>query len=234
VDYAVMYGFSLVFLLVVFIGSGYMMQSVIEEKENKLVEILITSVRAEQLLTGKVMAQGVMTLFQVAVWFGISYFLLQTQGDFLRQLIPFLASLVIPWQALPAMGIYLLLGFFLFASAFGAVGALTNSSQEASQYTVFFVLPAMLPYFLIGQFASDPHNPLVVGLSLFPLTAPIAMILRLSLTSVPPLEIVLSVGLLAAAVAGGFWLAGRLFRAQLLMGGKIPGPRAILTALRSG
>ncbi|MCU0476041.1 MAG: ABC transporter permease [Anaerolineae bacterium] len=233
-DYLLMFIFTLLFLMIVFTGSGYMMQSVIEEKENKLVEILITSVRAEQLLTGKVLAQGIMSLFQVGVWFGLSALLLSFQGDFLRQAIPFLAAVSIPTESFGVMAAYLLLGFFMFAAAFGAVGALSNSSQEGSQYTSLFVLPAMIPYFMIGQLVADPNGPLAVGLSLFPLTAPITMIARSTMVAVPPLEVVLSLALMFGAVIGAFWLAGRLFRAQLMMSGKTPGPRAILRAIREG
>lgn len=231
-DYAVMFIFTLLFLMTVFTGSGYMMQSVIEEKENKLVEILITSVRAEQLLAGKVIAQGVMSLFQVAVWGVITVLLFTLQADFLTRNIPFLLNINIPAESVPVMAIYFLLGFFLFAAAFGAVGALSNSSQEGSQYTIFFVLPAMIPYFVIGQLVSDPNGPLAVILSLFPLTAPIATIARSTMIAIPLWQVALSVGLLAVTVVGAFWLAGRLFRAQLLMSGKVPGPRAILRAIR--
>ncbi|MCU0466298.1 MAG: ABC transporter permease [Anaerolineae bacterium] len=233
-DYTLMFIFTLIFLMTVFTGSGYMMQSVIEEKENRLVEILVTSVRAEQLLTGKVLAQGVMSLFQVAMWALISVLLLRFQGDFLSQAIPFLGAIAIPSTSLPIMAIYFLLGFFLFAAAFGAVGALSNSAQEGSQYTTIFVLPSMIPYFMIGQLVADPNGPLAVGLSLFPLTAPITMIARSTLIDIPVWQVVASVALLALTVAGAFWVAGRLFRAQLMMSGKVPGPRAILRLLREG
>ena len=226
-DYAVVFIFTLLFLMTVFTGSGYMMMSVIEEKENRLVEILITSVRAEQLLAGKVMA-----LFQVVVWGVISVFLFSFQSGFLMQNIPFLSSIIIPTQSLPVMVIYFLLGFFLFAAAFGAVGALSNSSQEGSQYTIVFVIPAMIPYFLMSQLVSDPNGPLAVILSIFPITAPITMIARSTMVAVPLWQVVVSVAVLGVTVLGAFWVAGRLFRAQLLMSGRVPGPRAILRALR--
>jgi len=231
-DYVVMFGFTLLFLMTVFTGSGYMMQSVIEEKENRLVEILITSVRAGQLLAGKVIAQGVMALFQIVVWGIISVLLFQLQSGFLMQNIPFLNAISIPTQSLPVLIIYFMLGFFLFAAAFGAVGALSNSSQEGSQYTIVFVLPAMIPYFLMNQFVADPNGPLAVILSIFPLTAPIAMIARSTMVAVPLWQVILSVTVLGATVLGAFWVAGRLFRAQLLMSGKFPGPRALLRAIR--
>jgi ABC-2 type transport system permease protein len=233
-DYTVMFIFTLLFLMTVFTGSGYMMQSVIEEKENKLVEILITSVSSEQLLTGKVIAQGVMSLFQVAVWGIISVLLFSLQADFLTRNIPFLLNFKIPLESIPVMAIYFLLGFFLFAAAFGAVGALSNSSQEGSQYTIVFVLPAMIPYFVIGQLVADPNGPLAVILTLFPLTAPIATIARSTLIAIPLWQVALSVTLLGATVVGAFWLAGRLFRAQLMMSGKVPSPRALLRAIRQG
>ena len=161
------------------------------------------------------MAQGVMALFQVVVWGVISVFLFSLQSSFLTQNIPFLASIIIPTQSLPVMVIYFLLGFFLFAAAFGAVGALSNSSQEGSQYTIVFVIPAMIPYFLMSQLVSDPNGPLAVILSIFPITAPITMIARSTMVAVPLWQVVVSVVVLGVTVLGAFWLAGRLFRAQL-------------------
>ncbi|NOG52215.1 MAG: ABC transporter permease [Chloroflexi bacterium] len=127
------YVFAMLFIITVFTGSGYLMQSVIEEKETRVIEVLITSVRASQLLAGKVLAQAVMALVQVSVWIGMGLILLVLQGDFLRQSLPFLVGIIIPVSALPILLVYFILGYFMLAAFFGMVGALSNSATEGPQ-----------------------------------------------------------------------------------------------------
>lgn len=221
-NFTIVYIFAMLFIMTAFTSSGYLMQSVIEEKENRLIEVLITTVRPSQLLAGKVLAGGLMALFQIAVWAVMGALLMNTQGQFLSTMIPILGALVIPQGQLPIIAVYFLLGFFLFAAVFGMIGALSNSSQEGPQLTVLFVLPAMIPLYLAPGIIADPNGGLAVALSLFPLTAPIGMIARLVLVDVPLVHVILSVGLLALTTIGLYWLAGRMFRVQILLSGKLP------------
>lgn len=221
-NFAVVYLFAFAFILTAFTGSGYLMQSVIEEKENRMIEVLITTVRATQLLAGKVLAGGIMSLFQVVMWVTIGVLLARVQGEFLTAMIPFLASIVIPAMNLPVVAAYFLLGFFMFAALFGMVGALSNSAQEGPQLTVVFVLPAMIPLWAAPAIIADPNGALAVLLSFFPLTAPIGMTARLVLTDVPSVQIALSIGIMFLSTVGLYWLAGRLFRVQILLSGKLP------------
>lgn len=216
------YVVALLFIMTTFTGSGYLMQSVIEEKENRLIEVLITTVRPSQLLAGKVLAGGVMALFQVGMWILIAVLLMRVQGPFLMQMIPFLANISLPVAQLPIVGIYFLVGFFMFAALFGMVGALSNSAQEGPQWTVVFVLPSMIPLWVTHVFVTDPHGTVPTLLSMFPLTSPIAMMMRLVTTQVPLWQIGLSLAILVGFVMALYWLAGRLFRVQILLSGKLP------------
>lgn len=226
-NFALVYGFGILYLTTIFATSGYLLQSVIEEKENRLIEILISSVRPVQLLAGKVLALGVLGLLQIGTWLAIGLGMLVLQRDQVAALAPFLTTLRVPTEVLPVLTAYFLLGYLLFAAGFGAVGALSNSLQEGPQISVLFVLPALIPWMLIGLFLNSPDGPLAVGLSLFPLTSPLAMIMRAVVTTVPAWQVMLSLGLLALTVVGAFWAAGRLFRVQTLLAGKAPRLRDI-------
>lgn len=226
-NFALIYGFAILFMLTVFGTSGYLLQSVIEEKESRLIEILISTVRPVQLLTGKVLAMGVLGLFQIVVWIGFGVYMLTSQREQLAVLAPFLSTLYVPTATLPLLLIYFVLGYMLFAAAFGAVGAISNSLQEGPQISTIFVMPALIPMFALAAFIEDPNAPLPVILSLIPLTAPLAMTMRVVATAVPFWQIALSILLTIVLVWGMFWMAGRLFRVQTLLAGKSPNVREI-------
>jgi ABC-2 type transport system permease protein len=220
------YFFSIAFLMTVFGTSGYLMQSVIEEKETRVVEILITSVRPTQLLTGKVLSLGLLGLFQVLVWIVAALFVVNLQGASLTA-ISALTGLRIPLDTLPLLLVYFTLGYLLFAAIFGGIGAISGSLQEGPQIAIIFTLPAVIPFYVFPIFTATPNDTLPVILSIIPITAPLAMVMRSVVTVVPAWQIALSIGLLALSVIAAFWMAGRLFRVNTLLSGKVPKLREI-------
>jgi ABC-2 type transport system permease protein len=234
--FVVVYVFAIILLGSLFTTNGYLLQSVIEEKETRLIEILLASLRPFELLAGKIAAMGILGLLQVIVWTSaFLFFGWLSLSDQMRALLPMLTGFVritIPFNILPILFVYFVLGYLLFAALFGVVGALSNSMREGPQYTVIFVLPAVAPFYFLSIFATTPNSPLAVFLSVFPLTAPISMAMRLAVTDVPLLEVALSVGLLALSVVGVMWLAGRLFRVGTLLAGQMPKLRDIPALLR--
>lgn len=227
-DFLMVYIFTITFLLGIFLTNGYLMQSVIEEKENRLVEILITSVRPGDLLAGKILAMGILGMLQIAIWIGAIVLALQVAMTLpALQALTILANIQLPTTMLPLMFVYFVLGYLFFAAIYGAIGALSNSMREGPQYAVVFTLPAVIPFYMFAIFLEQPNSTLPVILSLIPITAPISMMIRLSVTAVPVLEVVISLGLLALTVAGSFWLVGRLFRVQTLLSGQTPKLRDI-------
>ncbi len=234
--FIVVYVFAIILLGSLFTTNGYLLQSVIEEKETRLIEILLSSLRPFELLAGKIAAMGILGLLQVLVWTGaFLFFGWLSLNDQMRALLPLLtgiARITIPFNILPTLFLYFLLGYLLFASLFGVVGALSNSMREGPQYTVIFVLPAVAPFYFLSIFATTPNATLPVILSLFPLTAPMSMAMRLAVTDVPLWEIALSLFLLALSVAGVMWLAARLFRVGTLLAGQMPKLKDIPALLR--
>ena len=122
---------------------------------------------------------------------------------------------------------YFVLGFLLFGSLMAAIGALVNNSRESQNYVTFVTLPAVVPFFFISIFAEEPNSTLAVIFSLIPLTAPLSMSMRVSVTDVPLPQLAASLALLVVAVILAVWLAARLFRVNMLMTGNIPKLRDI-------
>ncbi len=226
------YIFAIVFMLSIFLTNGYLMQSVIEEKETRLIEILLSSVRPVQILAGKVLALGVLGLLQVVIWLVTVIVLANMALGETVGILATVANLYIPVQLVPLMVVYFIFGYLFLAAAFGAVGAISNSMQEGPQYAVIFVIPLAIPFYLFTTFTTTPNAGLPVFLSIFPLTSPLAMVQRLVVTQVPAAELLLSIALLVVTCAGMFWLAGRLFRVQTLLAGQVPKPRELIRLLR--
>ncbi len=225
-SFLLVYVFALVLMMSLFTTSGYLMQSVIEEKETRLIEILISTVRPGQLLAGKILAMGIVGLVQVAAWIvGIFVLAEVASGGAVGQaagVLAAIANLQIPLHILPVLLLYFVLSYFMFAGMFSILGALSNSLREGPQYAVLFTLPAALPLYFISLFSSAPDGPIPTVMSIFPLTAPIAMTSRLVIANVPVWQVALSLGLLALTGIGIMWLAGRAFRVNLLLAGQLP------------
>jgi ABC-2 type transport system permease protein len=235
-NFALVYVFVIALMLSLFVTNGYLMQSVIEEKETRLIEILISTVRPVQLLAGKILAMGLLGLLQMLVWVGGIYLALRlVAGDQATMAVGFLASLAsvqLPLDILPLLVVYFLLAYTLFAALYAIVGAMSNSMREGPQYAVIFTLPAVVPMYFLALFTTSPDGALPVILSLFPLTAPISMTIRVLVSSVPAWQILLSLALLAATVVAVVWAAGRLFRVQTLLAGQLPRLRELPRLLR--
>ncbi len=233
-DFFIVYVFALGLLMPVFITNGYLIQSVLGEKENKLVEILISTVTPMQLLGGKILALGLLGLFQVGIWLAggiLAYFVAQQLPTF--EGLAVLQALQLPLNLLPLMLVYFVLTYFLFAALYSTIGAITSSMSEGPQYATVFVLPAMVPLWFISLFLETPNATGPVIMSIFPLTAPLAMVMRVLLVPVPFWQIALSIVSLALLVVACIWIAGRAFRVQMLLSGQTPDLRDIPALLFS-
>lgn len=222
------YGFGLTMMFAIFWGGGYLMQSVVQEKESRIIEIVLSSVPPNPLLLGKILAMGMLSLLQVAMYIGVFSFLMG-QADKLSGAI---GNVDVSATTLVLAGVYFLLGFLLFGSLMAAIGALSTTVRDSQNFVVVVTLPAALPFFFLTIFAEEPNGSLAVVLSLIPFTASLSMIMRLAVTSVPAGQLALSLGLLVAGVAAAIWLAGRLFRVNTLLMGSMPKIRDIPKLIR--
>ncbi len=202
-----------VLFFIITMSGGYMLQSVSKEKENRTAEMLLTSLRPRELMLGKVVGLGAVALLQMGVWLGGAVGVLGSG----MVLVAALAGQVLQPSFIVMTIVYFLLGYILYASALGAVGALAPTAREGGQFTFILILPLLVPFYLNQAFAADPNGALVTGLSLFPLTAPTAMLARMSVVAVPTWQIAVSV--LGTAVTTYLFvlIAARFFRADTLL-----------------
>jgi ABC-2 type transport system permease protein len=202
-----------IFFFLITMSSGYMLQSVSREKENRTVEVLLVSLEPRQLMLGKMIGLSAVALLQMAIWAGAGLLALRQGGDMLGTLTASgLSAGFFIWTLL-----YFVLGYLMYASLMGAIGALVPSAREGGQFTFFVLLPLLIPIWLNFVFINTPNSPLAVGLSIFPLTAPVAMITRMVATTVPFWQ--LAASLLAQGITAYLFvlLAAYFFRADTLL-----------------
>ncbi len=207
----------------IFSSSGYLLRSVSEEKENRIIEVLLSSATPTELLTGKIMGLGAVGLLQITVW--ISAVALGASYALPLSLNPFLLFLAV---------VYFLFGYLFFASLMAAVGAMSSSLQESQQVAGIFTFAAAVPLIFMQLLLTKPDSPLAIFLSLFPITSPVAMLVRIGATEVPFYQIAVSLFILMLSIHGVIIFSSRLFRAYLLMYGKRPAVREILRNMREG
>ena len=222
------YIFSILLFVSVFAASGYLLRSVSEEKESRVIEIILSSVSPMELLAGKVIGLGALGLTQVTVWLGSGFLLSGGIGALVAGAVVMLN----PGSFVLAM-LYFLLGYLLFGSLMAAAGSLGTSMRESQQIAGLFTFCAVIPWFFWGVLLTNPNALLPRVLSFFPLTAPTMMMLRLPMTGVPAVDIFGSLLVLLISIPIALWAGARVFRMGLLMYGKRPAIKEIWRALTS-
>ncbi len=218
--------FVTVFAMASQITSGFLMSGVVEEKTNRLMEILITSVTPTQLLAGKIIGLGLLGLTQLAVWLLGGFVLLRLGNN-----APFLSGVSIPPDIIPVSIIYFLLAYFLMASIMAGIGAVVGSEQESRQMAGIFSITLFIPMFFIISFITDPEGALPFILTLIPFTAPMSVLLRISFGVIPAWQLILSIAIMALTTILVVWASARIFRWALLLYGKRPGLRELWRAV---
>jgi ABC-2 type transport system permease protein len=209
---------GMAFLMLLGFSGGYLVQAVVEEKENRTMEIMATSASPGQLIGGKVIGLIGVTLTQVVVW---SLFIAAAAfvgGRFFE--VPFLQDARVDVQSFLILLAAFLPGYIMYAAFMTALGATFAEAQEAQQVSGLFILPNVVPMWLTGMIIENPNNPIAVAMTLFPLTAPTTLSLRVTFEQVPLWQAAVSVALLALSAWGAVWLAGRAFRLGMLRYGK--------------
>jgi ABC-2 type transport system permease protein len=223
--------FTLLFVMSIFITSGYLLQSVTEEKENRVIEIVLSSVPPLPFMAGKILGLGAAGLTQVAIWLATGLLALPLVTARVGSLWEVGISPLVMVLAV----LYFLLGYLAFGAIFAAIGALAPGNREAQQYSSFFGFFAVIPLVFSAALTSDAGSMTAWALALFPLTAPATMLQVLALTDTPPWPMVVaSLGSLALFVALATLVCARVFRATLLLYGVRPGLRQLLRTVAGG
>lgn len=204
-------------MLPLFTSGGYLLQSLTQEKSSRVMEILLVSLQPRQLLTGKLLGLGALTLVQYIGWVAIGGLTFVVMGQDTGQL---LASINLSLAELALVVPYALGAFTLYAALMAGIGAMAPDMESSRSWVFVISLPMLIPIYLWSSIVGSPNGPLAVALSIVPFSAPIAMLMRMTSTAVPAWQIGVSMALLAATAAGTIWLMARLFRVQTLLSGE--------------
>ncbi len=217
-----MIAFALLFFLymsVLFYGI-FVMRGVIEEKQSRIVEVLISSVKPTQMMLGKLIGIGLVGLTQIGIWalstaflslFGATMF--AAQGAKMP---------AIPMSLLVYFVLFFVLGFFLYATLYAMVGATVSSEEEAQQAQFPVTLLIVVPMMIFGLVMSNPNSTSSIILSMVPFFAPTLMMLRIAVINPPVWQVILSMVIMVGAILGSVWVAARIYRVGVLMYGKRP------------
>jgi ABC-2 type transport system permease protein len=239
--------FGYLIMMFIIIYGNMVMRSVIEEKTNRIIEIIISSVKPFQLMIGKIVGTSLAGLLQFTIWAIIGLGLMFAASAFfgvnvgpgsnippvLMQSAPHEFSGIVQmglkeaWNLpiatiLIGFVVYFIGGYFLYSSFYAAIGAAVDNQTDSQQFLLPIIMPLILSVY-IGFFTvvNDPHGTIAVAFSMIPLTSPIVMLMRLPF-GVPWWQIVISVSLLFATFFLVVWFAAKIYRIGILMYGKKP------------
>lgn len=219
--------FVMLFMMTLQFSSAFLMTSVVEEKSNRIMELLITSMTPMQLLAGKIIGLGGLGLVQIGIWA-----LTAIIGLVVFQNNEVVQNISIPPDLLLIALTYFLLSYFLYGSLLAGVGAVVDGEQESRQYAGILSFFNVIPFFFMASFITDSNSSLAVGLSLFPFTSGIAMLLRTTFGAVPFEQVALSVGILFLTTIFVTWVSAKIFRWGLLLYGKRITPLELFRVIR--
>src|SRR6266581_1275954 len=237
-SFSLAYFMAIILYTAILIYGINVMSSVLEEKTTRIVEVLVSSLRPFQLMLGKVLGVGAVSVFQFLIWGASARLLLAWRPSFLGASGVGEAEQVFQ---VPHVGaataalfiIYFLGGFFLYSAMFAAVGAMSSSEQEARQAQQPVAWLLVLSFVSMFGMLNDPSSAFAVTLSLVPFSAPIAMPVRWAAGTLPTYEVALSLVVLALAIVGVTWVAARIYRVGMLMTGKRPNVRELVRWVRA-
>lgn len=230
----------LIYIMLIMYGM-YVMRGVIEEKSNRILEVMVSSVRPFQLMMGKILGIGLVAVTQYIIWIALSIGVIFSIGLFFQpdpaavqsaqemndpEQIEEMAATIqqvldaINFQSVSLFLFYFVGGFLLFGSLFAAVGSTVDQETDAQQFTFLIMIPIIIPMLVLGNVIQNPAGTLAVFFSIFPLFSPTIMMVRQAATDVPWYETLTSMTLLVLGFLGAVWLAARVYRIGILMYGK--------------
>ena len=233
------YGISLLLYMMIAVYGQNILRGVMEEKTTRVAEVVVSSVRTDTLLAGKVLGVGSVALTQVFAWMAMTFLIYQKRG-------PILEKFGVPAEAMGAVkmpsvspGIavallaFFIIGFILYAALFAAVGAMVNNQEDAQQAAMPVMLLLITCVIFMQPTLLNPSSTMARTASWIPFAAPILMPLRMAMTSISWVEIVGSLAGVTVMMLLCIWLSARIYRVGLLMYGKKPGFGELLRWVRS-
>ncbi len=221
--------FLLMYMVIMLYGMN-VARSIIEEKSSRVFEVLLATIRPEEMMAGKMIGVGSVGLTQVAVWLATAVLL--TSTSILSAIGGGTMHASLNAMQIIFFVVYFLLGYMLYSSIAAALGAMVNSEQELQQLNMFLAMPLAACMFALAPVIANPSSPLSRIISLIPFCTPLIMYLRISLAMPPVWEIALSIVLMIATICAILWVASRIYRVGILMYGKKPNLPEILRWLK--
>jgi len=223
--------FSFILAFSIIFSASRLLSGLVDEKENRLIEVLLSSVSTRQLITGKVLGLGAAGLIQVAVWLLSLPLLLNLASSTFGG---FFSTIQLPGNFIVLGLVYFVLGYLFFVMVSAGVGAISTNTHEGHQLVMTLTMPLFIPFWFSSLLFIFPNSPIWVVLTIFPVTAPVTTMLRLGVSDVPIWQLVVSIVVLGLSIVGVLFVAIRIFRIYLLMYGKRPSWGEIIHNLRSG
>lgn len=245
------FAMGLIIFIAIFSYGGYIMRGVIEEKSNRIIEVITSSVKPIELLSGKMLGVGALALTQIGIW-GVTIVGLgllagplltmflanenteQMVGEAAAQAdIPLLMDIpTIETSIIVYFIIFFFLGYFLYSSLFAAVGSAADSETDTQQLMLPIMAPIFIAYFIMFQAVKNPDGIISVVGSLIPFFAPIVMITRIAISDVPFWEISLAITLMIITFIGTMWLSAKIYKVGILSYGSTAGFKDIFKWIR--
>lgn len=234
------YVMSMLLYMALLIYGMQVMTSTVEEKTNRINEVLVSSLRPFELMLGKVVGVGSVGLLQMGIWVGTAYGIATARGPLASmfgvspEAVSALPIPQIPLGLVAVFLLYFLLGFFFYSAAYAAVGSTCSTVQETQQAQMPVTLLILAGLMVMFKLLNEPNGQLAQILSLVPPLAPFVVPVRYSLSPLPLPELALSVVVTGLGVLGMAWVAGRIYRVGILMYGKKASFREIFRWIRAG
>jgi len=224
-SYALSFAGAILIYMSLFIYGAQVMRGVIEEKTSRIIEVIVSSVKPFQLMLGKIIGVGLVGLTQFTLWIGlsagISYLVGHNSSSMNSPVYTFVHNLGSnAGYELGCFVFYWITGFLLYSALFAGVGSAVDSETETQQFMFPITLPLLFTYILsVSYLFMVPDSPLAVWLSMIPLTAPVAMMVRIPF-NVPAWQLGISMALMIAGFLFTTYIAARIYRVGILMYGK--------------
>ncbi|HSO23211.1 MAG TPA: ABC transporter permease [Chondromyces sp.] len=215
------YVFMMIIYVTVLMYGIYVMRGVLEEKSSHVVEVLISTVKPFELMLGKILGIGAVGLTQFVIWAALMA-AVSAPGAVAAVGISGVELPAVPAQLLFFFVVYFVLGFLLYGTLYAGIGAAFDTEQEAQNFQGAVTMFLIIPLVLMMQILNQPDGTLSVVLSLVPFFTPMLMFLRMTLTTVPAVQLAASVVLMVAAILGCTWVVAKIYRVGILMHGSKP------------
>jgi len=210
------FGISIFVWLTIMIGSGFIVNGLDQEKENRMLEILLLSIHPLELLIGKLVGLGIVALAHTISWVTIGgtllWLLAILPDDFQWPSITWPQGILIVWITLTS--------YVMYSTLFATASALTPNAKESAKYTAVLTTPLFITIFICPILITNPTGRLAIFLTLIPITSPIILPLRLMIVSVPAWQWLFSLGSMVVIIIGMMWFASKVFRLRILLVGQ--------------